>query len=124
MIYYFLCDKCNSELEFSSPISIGPPKNVQCNKCNIDMIHQLGGHFLLYGHGWPGKDLKQNDYISGKQKEKTQEKLKQDKDDQKNSNEVIAERRKGRKSYNDFKKRNTSKVDRYKKAMKRGIKGK
>lgn len=125
MIYIFICDDCKLEKEFNRCIKKGPPKKVFCKKCKKKM-HQdysASAGFILKGGGWSGKEIKRRN-----ERTSSAEKAEEFHDNldtaEKESEEVLKERRKGKQSFKKYKKHNKEKVKRYYKNMKKGIKPK
>lgn len=119
MIYSFVCDNCSFEQEVSKSIKEGPPVGeLSCPNCDIELRHVLGGNFILIGD-WPGKKISA---ASAKAREETDKKLDEADVGKKEANEILKERRKGRKKWREYQKHNKPKVERYKSNMRKGIK--
>lgn len=121
MIYYFLCD-CGNQLETMASIKVGPPKLVMCTKCGQPMYQDFGTgqNFILKGE-WPGKTIKNTNI---RERDKDEFFLDETTKAQKEANEILKERRKGKQSFAEFTKHNHKKVERYRENIKQGIKGK
>jgi len=124
MIYYFICsnEECDGAEEFSRPMAEGPPQEVFCEKCKEKMIHELGANFILKGPGWPGKSLKVRDGEM-EARDRNEAKLHEHDIKQKETNEVLTERRKGRAHWRKYQRENKQKVKNYKKNIKEGFTG-
>jgi predicted nucleic acid-binding Zn ribbon protein len=124
MIYEWKCANCGNTQSFSAPIDVGPPEEMICEECQTQMNRIFSTNVVFKGEGWPGKDIrieKTGEHpgdIEAHEK-RTEEK----KQEQENSNEVLAERRKGKKSFQEYKKRHPDKVDKYRQALAKGVKG-
>lgn len=121
--YDFRCDECKEVISFVGPMSDGPPQ-IACPKCKKVMYQDFQVPQIVFkGGGWPSKDMKlSQDEINAR----TQvDKMLHDNDvAQKEADEILAVRRKGRRAYDEFAKREPRKIQRYNANMKRGIKGK
>lgn len=128
MTYRFICE-CGHSKEYQRPLKKGPPKRVKCPKCGGKMWQDYGASvgFVLKGRDWPGKELSEErsgDRVFGELEEKTREEEIQRGRAQKNANEVLKQRRRGRRHFSRWSKENKHKVKDYKENMrKKGIKG-
>lgn len=120
MRYTFKCEKCEVEDIIEKPIAEGPPEQIECLLCGGTMFHQFGTNFILKGDDWPGKTIKQ---ASDRGVEAFEEAQRIRKNEKEVSNEVLAERRKGRQSFREFRKRYPNKVKQYTDGVNRGVKG-
>jgi len=122
MRYEFLCETCGEIHEYFNPIAVGPPTKVLCSQCRTEMHHEIGGNFILKGE-WPGKSINK-DYAFGQTADGAQTFLDEHDSKKKESKEVLKERRKGKKSFQEYTKRNKPKVERYYSNLKNGIRPK
>jgi putative FmdB family regulatory protein len=122
-IYEFKCHECGHMDSVFAHISEGPPKEFICTECQAEMYQNwaAGGGFILKGNDWAGKDIKRSSDI-GHMHESAEEILREDKDKQKEVDEVVDVRRQGTSAVNDLKKRNPKKWERYSKASEEGYK--
>jgi putative FmdB family regulatory protein len=120
--YEFVCDKCKISHEEFAKIADGPPK-VVC-ACGEDMHQDYSGGsgFILKGGGWAGKEAKLgHDYDKRfVQRGKDDEKMHNIDVAQKENDEIMSHRRKGRKASNEHKKRNAKMWERYSKNKRKG----
>jgi hypothetical protein len=124
MLYEWICPGCENVQTFTAPINIGPPSEMRCKQCGAIMNRQFCTNIVFKGD-FPGKAIKLErsgenpdaiEILEKKSDEKRQEQAVQ--------NEVLAERRKGRKSWKAYQKRHSAKVERYKKNLANGMEGK
>ena len=117
MFYYFICDSCGFKHDVQRSIKEGPPiDELSCPNCsNMGLRHVLGGNFILKGN-WPGKSIRERNA-----RESTEKMIDESDVGQKEANEILTERRKGRKSWKEYQKHNNEKVKRVKKNREKGI---
>ncbi len=119
--YEFKCDECNRTEEVVASIKDGPPKGFVCSNCGQAMYQIFCASFILKG-SWPGKDIKAG-YQSDSRTSELSKDLDEYDDAKKEAKKVLAERRKGKKNFKEWQRHNKPAVDRYKKNLKKGIKG-
>lgn len=125
MRYVLKCDKCSCEELYEAPIKEGPPQDLPCAHCDDGIMrNQFGTNFVLKGENWPGKEVKKKERRMDKEVECDQERHHQHKNTQSLQDEVLAERRKGRNHYREWRRKHPSKARRYTENLNRGIKGK
>ena len=120
--YEFECDKCGFTDEYFYKVS-QLPDSLECIECGAPMFRVYTCNFLLNGPDWPGKSLKlSHEHIVGLGM--NDEFI--DKADiaKKESEEILKQRRKGTKSWQEYQRHNAKKVERYKKNLRKGVKGK
>ncbi len=118
-LYEFSCD-CGEKQEVFASIKEGPPKGIICG-CGLLMYQEFSAEFILKGN-WPGKSLK-GEYHRDQKTSELVDSLDEYDSAKKESNKVLKERRKGRKNYAEFQRHNRPVVERYRKNLKKGIKG-
>jgi predicted nucleic acid-binding Zn ribbon protein len=123
MQYDFECE-CGNAQFFTAPIEIGPPEQMLCVECGKEMYRLFTTNVVFKGTGWPSKDLKiektgEDPVVLEAHEKKTDER----RVEQENSNAVLTERRKGRKSFAKYKKKHPDKVDKYRQSLAKGMKG-
>ncbi|MHA2032787.1 MAG: hypothetical protein ACW99Q_25735 [Candidatus Kariarchaeaceae archaeon] len=100
-------------------IKVGPPiGELSCPTCEIELRHVIGGNFILKGD-WPGKSIKAKEI---KERENTEKMLDEAERGQKEANEVLTERRKGRDHWEGYQRHNKPKVQRVQDNRQKGIK--
>lgn len=120
--YDFRCDECKELISYIGSIADGPP-SIACPKCKKLMYQDFSPPEVLFkGGGWPGKDIKMSqDSIQAR--EQTEKMLHEHDVAQKEADEVLSVRRKGRKAYNEFATKFPERIQRYNENMKKGVKG-
>jgi len=128
-IYEFKCPRCGNIKEEYASIKDGPPELVLCKLCfeepqchGIFMERVYSCNFVLKGENWPGKEAKAFDRKMAKSREQDEEQENERRHLATNAQQVIKERRKGRASFKEYKKKNPDKVKDYAKALGQGIK--
>lgn len=120
-IYEFECP-CGEIQEIYNNIQIGPPKEVLCKSCGKKMGQNYTTNVIFKG-SWPGKDIARE--REGKKYQGRWEEAEHiATNEHKEAQEVLKERRKGRKSFTEFKKHNKKKVERYEKRLRKGYRPK
>jgi predicted nucleic acid-binding Zn ribbon protein len=123
MQYDYTCE-CGNTQTFTAPIEIGPPEEMICEKCNEQMKRIFTTNFVLRGEHWPSKTLRQEKTGENPEAiEAHEKKTEEQRQEQENSNEVLAARRKGKKSFKEYKRKHPNKVEQYHKSLAKGVKG-
>lgn len=120
--YEFLCDPCRESLIFTQSITADLPNEVKCPKCGKPMYQNFEPANIIFRGSWPGKDIKVSPEKAS-EKERDEKRWHDVEVAQKEADEVLAVRRKGRRAYNEFAKHNPQRIQRYNENMRNGIKG-
>lgn len=121
--YEFKCD-CGKVKDIIRPIAEGPPDIMIC-ECGKEMGRVFSCEFILRGGGWAGKELRaEKAGYTHEDAETMERKRDENRAAQETQDEVLAERRKGKEHYKRYKKNNQSKIEKYRKNLQKGIRGK
>lgn len=123
MRYEFLCDECHVIQEVSAPITEGPPAQVNCPECSRHMYQDFGGHFILKGGGWPGKEAKEGKDYHLRRAARSQDEAREHEREvaEKEAEEVMAIRRQGRRASEAHRSRNKPLWTRYATNLRKGV---
>jgi len=120
--YEFICESCSQSITFVQSMIDKLPDIVRCPQCKRELHQNYYPANIIFKGSWPGKDAKL-DPAQVKIREADEKRFHEVEVAQKEADEVLAVRRKGRQAYNEFSQKHPQRIKRYNENMRKGIKG-
>lgn len=122
--YEFVCDQCDERTELFAKMSEDVPDNPVCPECGKKMGRDYGEVGVVFkGQGWPGKEISES-HRKGKLHEDGDRFVDAVDSAKKESADVLAQRRKGKRHFKEWVKHNKPKFTRYTENLKKGVRPK